>query len=187
MPCVPKKNLQTIGLYFSPGKPLPVQPRLCQATGNSSPSGAILSPRREFRPRWSAGDFSFCAQLFSFREGLPSGLREKGRTVHFPFLPCVLSVLKITDNSIYLLISRLINILYLVLQVVASDWRIEAYKDAFEKKYDKLHEVVWQITRGSCPKIWQITRGRPFSVWQITRGFSGLKNACEKQFSHVDW
>ena len=68
--------------------------------------------------RW---DFSFCARLFSFREGLLSGLLEKGRTVHFPFLPCVLSVLKITDNSIYLLISRLINILYLVVQVVASD------------------------------------------------------------------
>ena len=144
----------------------------------------VSSPRR---PRWSAGDFSFCARLFSFREGLLSGLREKGRTVHFPFLPCVLSALKITDNSIYLLISRLINILYLVLRVVASDWRIEAYKDAFEKKYDKLHEVVWQITRGSCPKLWQITRGRPFGVWQITRGFSGLKKACEKQFSHVDW
>ena len=61
----------------------------------------VSSPRR---PRWSAGDFSFCAQLFSFREGLLSGLREKGRTVHFPLLPYVLSALKITDNSIYLLI-----------------------------------------------------------------------------------
>ena len=67
------------------------------------------------------GTFLFARKLISFREGLPSGLREKGRTVHFPFLPCVLSVLKITDNSIYLLISRLINILYLVLQGVASE------------------------------------------------------------------
>ena len=144
----------------------------------------VSSPRR---PRWSAGDFSFCAQTFFFSGRVTFRVTGKGTIVHFPLLPCVLSVLKITNNSIYLLISRLINILYLVLLVVASDWRIEAYKDAFKKEYDKLHEVVWQITRGSYPKIWQITRGRPFSVWQITRGFSGLKNACEKLFSHGDW
>ena len=63
----------------------------------------------------------FLRATFFFSGRVTLRVTGKGTDSPFSLSPLCPFSTKITDNSIYLLISRLINILYLVLRVVASD------------------------------------------------------------------
>lgn len=153
-------------------------PRLCQATGNSSTSRAVqglkaripaaklsrepplqkelafeigklsLSAFSVLTSREARRDFSFWAQRFFFSGRLLSGLREKGRHVHFPFLPNVLENEKLrtivyTYYLVYLLIYYTLScmIVQFVVSLIFTSEISENIMTNYTRLYDRLHEV----------------------------------------------